>query len=112
MDKNNYFKKCYESCDLCEIGGNDTHHNCIKCKTDYFYELNISNYLNCYDKCEFNFYYDEINNKYHCTPDENCVNYYDKKISEKNQCVHDCKDDIDFPFEFQKNSYSSCQVNI
>ena len=112
MDKNNYFKKCYESCDLCEIGGNDTHHNCIKCNTDYFYELNISNYLNCYDKCEFNFYYDEINNKYHCTPDENCVNYYDKKISEKKQCVHDCKDDKDFPFEFQKNCYSSCPVNI
>ena len=113
LDKNNNnFKKCYESCQLCEKEGNITHHNCIKCKKDYFYELNISSYLNCYDKCEFNFYYDENNKKYYCTPDDNCVNYFDKIISEKNQCIDDCKKDSVFPFEFQKKCYNICPINI
>ena len=42
LDKTKYFKKCYESCDLCEKEGNDTYHKCLKCKKDYFYELNVS----------------------------------------------------------------------
>ena len=75
LEKNQYFKKCYKTCDLCEKEGNDTYHNCIKCNSEYFYELNISSYLNCYNKCKFNYYYDEFNKKYYCTPDNNCVNY-------------------------------------
>ena len=51
LDKNDFlFKKCYESCKICEKGGNSTQHNCIECKNDYNYAINISNYKNCYDK--------------------------------------------------------------
>ena len=110
--KNKYFKKCYLSCDLCEKEGNDIYHNCIKCNSEYFYELNMLSYLNCYNKCKFNYYYDEFNQKYFCTPDNNCVNYYDKLIYEKNQCVNDCKKNPNFPFEFKKKCYSECPKNI
>ena len=110
--ENKYFKKCYESCDLCEIEGNITNHNCIKCNIEYYYELNISSYLNCYKKCVFNFYYDEKNEKYYCTPYNNCVNYFDKIIPEENKCVYDCKQEPLFPFEFQKRCYNSCPNNI
>ena len=109
---NQYFKKCYESCELCETNGNITYHNCIKCKKTYFYELYISSSLNCYNRCDFNFYYDENNQIYYCTPDNNCVNYYDKMIPEKKQCVHDCKQYQDFPFELQKKCYNKCPANI
>ena len=110
--KDNYFKKCYESCALCEKEGNINNHNCIKCKKEYVYELNISSYLNCYKKCDFNYYYDEKNDKYYCTPDNNCVNYFDKIIPEENKCVYDCKQESLFPFEFQKRCYNSCPINI
>ena len=112
LDKNKYFKKCYKSCDLCEEKGNDSEHNCTKCKTDYFYELNISSYINCYQKCEFNFYYNEINKKYYCTPDNNCIDFFDKLIPENKQCVKNCKMYPDFPLEFQKTCYNSCPKNI
>jgi len=112
LDNNQYFKKCYESCALCETEGNITHHNCIKCNSDYFYELNISSYLNCYKECKFNFYYDEKEEKFHCTPNDNCVNYYDKIISEEKQCVHTCEQNANYPFEFQKKCYNSCPENI
>ena len=41
---------CYNTCKYCEIEGNETQHNCIECKDDYIYEINItnSNYKNCF----------------------------------------------------------------
>ena len=41
---------CYNSCKTCEIEGNETNNNCIECKDDFIYELNITNtkYKNCY----------------------------------------------------------------
>ena len=109
---NEYFKKCYESCDTCEEEGDIFHHNCITCNSNYFYELNISSYLNCYNICDFYFYYDDNIQKYYCTPYNNCVNYYDKIISEKNQCVHDCKQYKDFQYEFKNKCYNKCPEEI
>ena len=44
------FNSCYYSCKTCEIKGNETHNNCIECKNDFLYELNIKNlkYKNYY----------------------------------------------------------------
>ena len=51
---------CYSSCKICERGGNIKYHNCIKCKKDYDFELNVSNYLNCYKSNEIqNYYYNK-----------------------------------------------------
>ena len=43
------YKECYNSCLTCEIKGNETNNNCLKCKDEFIYELTISNgYKNCY----------------------------------------------------------------
>ena len=43
------YKECYNSCLTCEINGNETNNNCLKCKDEFIYELTISNgYKNCY----------------------------------------------------------------
>ena len=45
------YKKCYESCQTCEIKGNNVYHNCLKCNNEFYFELNINNYSNCYKEC-------------------------------------------------------------
>ena len=71
LDDNDYlYKLCYNSCKICNINGNDTHHNCIQCSDDYNYESNISNYKNCY-----------INNPNNILPDT-IINTYKSEISE------------------------------
>ena len=54
--------ECYYTCKSCYIKGNETHHNCIECKDEYFYEFNItnSNYKNCFENNTF----DILNNIY------------------------------------------------
>ena len=37
------FKKCYYTCDSCEIGGNNNLHNCVKCNAEYNFEIHINN---------------------------------------------------------------------
>ena len=52
LDKNeSIYKKCFYTCETCEINGDDNSHNCLKCNESYIYELNYSNsnYKNCYD---------------------------------------------------------------
>ena len=44
---------CYYSCKTCNKEGNKEYHNCIECKDDYYYSINISNYLNCYNISEY-----------------------------------------------------------
>ena len=43
------YKLCYDSCKTCEIKGNDEINNCLLCKEDFTFEINISNsnYKNC-----------------------------------------------------------------
>ena len=44
------YKPCFISCKLCKINGNNDTNNCLECREDYIYEINISNsiYKNCY----------------------------------------------------------------
>ena len=50
---------------LCEIKGNETNNNCLKCKDDFIYEMNISNskYKNCYQNNSL-FILNEINDSH------------------------------------------------
>ena len=49
LDENDLlFKKCYDSCKTCGKIGTEMEHNCIECNDNYTYELNLSNYKNCY----------------------------------------------------------------
>ncbi len=54
-----YYKSCYISCEKCDIGGEENNHNCIECKQNYSYEMNLNDYKNCYDICPYYFYYDK-----------------------------------------------------
>ena len=48
-----YYKSCYESCQTCNIGGNNINHNCIQCKNNFNYEINTIPYKNCYTHDEY-----------------------------------------------------------
>ena len=64
------YMSCYLSCKECKQNGDNYTHNCIRCKEEYIYEINIShsNYKNCYInnpnqiiKTDINTYYFESN---------------------------------------------------
>ena len=44
----NIYKKCYYSCKACKLKGNETYHNYLECNSNYIFEININNYINCY----------------------------------------------------------------
>ena len=44
------FKKCFYTCETCEIGGDNITHNCLNCSEEYKYELNIGDYKNCFNE--------------------------------------------------------------
>ena len=52
---NSIYKKCYYTCETCEMKGDNITHNCLKCKANYTNEINLNNYKNCF--------YKENNNK-------------------------------------------------
>ena len=83
LDENDLvYKLCYNSCKICKINGNETQHNCIECNDDYIYEINISNYKNCYIDNPYNIISDTtINN----ITDTIIITYSDKKIDIKNK---------------------------
>ena len=90
---NSLYKRCYHTCQRCEIQGNIKNHNCLKCKSEYIFAINMTNYNNCYEKCEYYYYFDEENN-YHCTNESTCPNEYPKLIEETNECK--IEDSINF----------------
>ena len=57
------YKPCYKSCKICKKNGNEEENNCVECKDDYKYEINISNsdYKNCYINNPFEIITSEIN---------------------------------------------------
>ena len=94
LDKNdNSYKKCHLTCETCLQNGNFSNHNCISCGTNYTYELNLLNSLNCYNICPFYSYHDSNVNKNFCTPDFFCPISHNKLIKEKKLCVEDCSKD-------------------
>ena len=68
LDNNeSLYKKCFDSCESCEIKGDNTSHNCLKFKGDFPFQIQsfINNYTNCYNKCSYYHYFDN-DNIYHC----------------------------------------------
>ena len=64
LDINEYiYKKCYYSCEKCEIKGNNITHNCIKCNKDNPVEVKVNNYSNCYQNniLDYSDIYDNYN---------------------------------------------------
>ena len=79
---------CYDSCEICNLKGNKTHHNCLKCKDEFIYEINITNssYKNCYkiDPSSLQYTIDEIINEFNLTE---LNSGEDKKIIDKNKII-------------------------
>ena len=95
------FKPCYSSCQKCDSGGNETFHNCLECKSDYNFELKVSNYINCYNLCSHYYYVDETTNKSYCTPNLSCPKKYPKLIQNRSRCIDNCEKDPIFKYEYQ-----------
>jgi len=81
--KNLIFKKCYNSCEICEIKGDNIYHNCLKCNNNYSYEIKINNYKNCFSE-QYNKIQDIIkdllNNETQERQIEEEIQYYDTLI--------------------------------
>ena len=104
------FKPCFKSCKTCDKKGEEENHNCLTCNEEYKYELNLSKYINCYNKCP-NYYYIENDNginKYICTSDSQCPKKYNKEIPDLNKCVDKCINENNYQFEFRNKCYKDC----
>ena len=75
---NNLYKKCYDTCKKCNIGGNNENHNCIECEDNYPFKIMKSDSINCYENCS-NYYYFDNEYNFHCTNDLSCPNEYKLK---------------------------------
>ena len=76
LDKSNsLYKKCYYSCETCEIEGNNITHNCLTCQDNFTIEINKNNYTNCYETCNYYYYFDSEYN-FHCTNNLSCPDEY------------------------------------
>ena len=88
LDKNEkIFKKCYYTCETCEIEGNNITHNCLECNEDFHFNISFANNsFNCYENCPYYHYFDSGNN-YHCTTNYSCPNNYPLLIKDKLECI-------------------------
>ena len=59
-----YFKPCYFTCEICNESGNYTYHHCKKCKQEYYIEMILEGFINCYNECTNNYYIDKQKNKH------------------------------------------------
>ena len=105
------FKECYPSCKSCDKSGNETFHNCIKCKDNFIYLLNVSDYINCYDNCSYYYYYDNSLNKTFCLFDMKCPEAYNKLIIDKKECIDECYKDLIYKYEYNNSCYKECPEN-
>ena len=107
LDKaNNIFKKCYETCNKCDAGGNKSNNNCLKCKTNYAFYSDNNNIENCYEKCDNYYYFDDSNNLF-CTSNKECTGKYNKLIREKSKCIDDCTKDDLYKHEYKNICYQN-----
>ena len=82
---NSLYKKCYDTCETCDIKGDNEFHNCLKCNSEFKYQLNINNYINCYKNCSYYYYF--ANDNYHCTNNLSCPSEYPQLIQNRNECI-------------------------
>ena len=83
---NKLYKKCYNTCKTCNMGGNILTHNCLECDNNLLFKVNVNNFLNCYENCEYYYYFDNDYN-FHCTNNYSCPKEYPKLIKNKTECI-------------------------
>ena len=98
------FKKCYENCNKCNIGGNVENNNCLECINNFYFYTNPMNITNCYEYCEHLYFFDS-KNEFHC--EETCQNGY-KLIKNKKKCIDECRNDDTYKFEYNNECFFKC----
>ena len=106
--KEKAFKKCYQSCKICDKSGIEESHNCLECLGDYKYEEKIGSYKNCYE----NNIIDTTIVIIESTIEDiiNCPNNR-KIIRDKKECIEDCSKDEIYKYEFHNGCYEICPEN-
>ena len=88
LDKNDsVYKKCYNTCEACDINGNYLNHNCIKCNDNFPINIKYNNLSNCYQNCTFYYLFDKDNNNFRCTINSSCPEEYPILSENNNECV-------------------------
>ena len=94
----NLYKKCYNTCRICEIKGDNFIHNCIECNDNFSLRIKRGNYFNCYENyknCSFYYYFDDENN-FHCTLNYICPEEYPQLLENQMEYKeYDIEDIID-----------------
>ena len=106
------FKECYHSCKTCEKEGNKENHNCLSCKNNYIFLLDVNSTKNCYNKCQYYYYFTSSENpEYTCTEYALCP--VDKNLLERNkkQCLKNCKDDDINNYQYNSECIPICPNN-
>ena len=97
LDKNGgiyTWNKCYEKCETCNSGGNDTNMNCLSCKSNLinnstnqiiFFELSDNG--NCIEECPYNTFIIPNNESVSNYPNETY------KFSFNHSCLNNCSND-------------------
>ena len=106
---NDYYYECYSLCKKCSELGEDTHHKCNECITNYGFldEKNEKN--NCFKKCQYYYYFDSENG-YTCTENNECPFNYSKIVDKKNKCIDKCSNDDTYQFEYNNKCLKSCPI--
>ena len=107
LSKEEYYKKCYSRCKICDSDGNNVIHNCLECKYKYNYEMILDEHTNCYEYC-WNYTYDIYENKFICLEKPLCDNINDRYIPDIKKCINDCRNNSEYKYEFRKNCYKEC----
>ena len=105
-DNDHLFKKCYQSCQECDIKGNETYHNCLECKDNYDKIILYDLYKNCYINCSYYYYFDKNLSTIICTKNFECPEKYDKLILGTNQCIDECNEVL--RYKFRNECFVSC----
>ena len=109
LDKNDFlFKKCFDSCETCEIKGDNITHNCLECNSNYPIEFKINNFSNCYHNCSYYHYFDK-DNFYCCTNNFTCPEEYPYLIIDDLECSNK-NINIGSEFPLLSNSENSTQI--
>ena len=107
---NNYYEKCYETCESCFDIGSSSEHNCIKCKTGYINAPENNTNNKCVLKCDFYYYYDQFN-QYSCTENKLCPSIALYKIEEKKKCISSCSLDDTYIYSYGFQCVKECPEN-
>ena len=100
------YDDCYSSCAKCSKGGNETNHNCDKCKEGFVYINNVTS--NCYNKSTLDEGFHEVDKDHYIKCHQNCISCIAEPSGNKQYCT-ECRANASyFIRENQNDNYFNC----